>query len=139
MLLALCMALIAPASAQQVTQPAPGSALRAELLDAARPAFEKDVGGGIEFVVKRLNVMGDWAFGNVRLQRPGGAAIDWSNTQYASDFKQGMFDPGGSFFLLHRSGGWRLVEFSTGPTDLVWDGWVTDHKLPRRLFEYDRN
>ena len=90
---------------QQLTQPSKGSALRATLLDAVRPAFERDTNGAIEFVVRRLNVIGDWAFGDVRLQRPGGGRIDWRKTKYADDTAAGMFDPGGSFFLLRRTSG----------------------------------
>jgi hypothetical protein len=128
--------LVAPASAQRVVQPERGTALRAQLLDAARPVFSHVVGGPIEFVVRRLNVMGDWAFGDVRLQRPGGHPIDWTKTKYAEDFKEGMFDPGGSFFLERRTAaGWTVLRFATGPTDIAWDGWRQDFHLPSALFE----
>ncbi len=106
------------------------------VLDAARPAFQSDTGGAVEFVVRRLNVSGDWAFGDVKLQRPGGRAIDWSKTKYAADLAQGAFDPAGSFFLVHRvGGGWSLVEHATGPTDAPWFDWQTTHKLPASLFQ----
>lgn len=122
--------------AQRIVQPKRGTSLRAELLDAARPVFEVETGGPIEFVVRRLNVMGDWAFGEVRLQRPGGVPIDWRRTPYAEDIRAGMFDPGGSVFLLQRTGaGWAVLEYATGPTDVVWDGWRQDLGLPLALFE----
>jgi len=128
------------ATAQSAIQPARGSTLRAELLDAARSTFEMETNGPIEFVVRRLNVLGDWAFGDVRLRRPENGQIDWRKTKYAADFAGGMFDPGGSFFLLRRSGGaWTVIEFATGPTDVVWDGWRTDYKLPANLFERQLN
>ena len=124
------------AFAQTVMQPPTGSPLRSEVLNAARPTFESETGGAIEFVVRRLNVAGDWAFGDVRLQRPGGGQIDWRKTKYAADFAGGMFDPSGSFFLVRRSDGvWTVVEFATGPTDIAWDSWRTDYKLPAALFE----
>jgi hypothetical protein len=130
------MLLMAPeAPAQQVIQAERGSALRAELLDAARPVFARDTDGPVEFVVRQLNVMGGWAFGEVRLQRPGGATIDWTRTKYAEEFKAGMFDPGGSFFLARRtSAGWTVLEFATGPTDIAWDSWRLDYHLPNTLF-----
>jgi hypothetical protein len=128
-------AAILPALAQGF-QPQPGTPLRSEILDAARPVFETETNGPVEFVVRRLNVLGEWAFGDVTLQRPGGHSIDWNATKYAADFAEGAFDPGGSFFLLRRSAsGWDVIEFSTGPTDVVWDGWRTDHKLPTALFQ----
>jgi hypothetical protein len=128
----------ASAVAQSVTQPSHGSRLRKELLDAARPVFEKETGGPVEFVVHRLNVMEGWGFGDVLLQRPRGRTIDWSKTKYAEDEKNGAFDPGGSFFLLKQSGAnWTVVEFATGPTDVAWDSWRQDYHLPSQLFERD--
>jgi hypothetical protein len=124
-------------AAPRIVKPPRGSALRAQLLDAARPVFRRETGGPVEFVVVRLNVMGDWAFGEVRLQRPSGQPIDWSATRYADDFEAGMFDPAASDFLLRRtSDGWKVVEFATGPTDVVWDGWRHDYGLPLALFEW---
>jgi hypothetical protein len=124
------------AGSHRIVQPERGSGLRAELLNAARTVFETETGGSIEFQVKRLSVMGDWAFGEVRLQRPGGRAIDWKRTKYAEDFEAGMFDPDGSFFLLRRtSAGWTVLEFATGPTDIAWDSWRLDHRLPLALFQ----
>jgi hypothetical protein len=119
-LVASALVLIAPSGAQQVFQALRGSELRTQLLDAVRPAFEKETNGSIEFVVRRLNVLENWAFGEVGLQRPGGGQINWRNTKYAADFAAGAFDPGGAFFLLRRRASiWEVMEFSTGPTDLV--------------------
>ena len=124
------------AAAQSVTQPPQGSRLRKELLDAARPVFERETEGPVEFVVHRLNVMDGWAFGDVSLQRPGGGRINWSKTKFAEAEKYGAFDPGGSFFLLKHSGSnWTVVEFATGPTDVAWDSWRQDRQLPGQLFE----
>lgn len=137
-LLAAILALIllpAAARAEPIVHPAPGTPLRAELLDAVRPVFEGETWGPIEFVVRNLAVSGSWAFGDVRLQRPGGKPIDWSRTRYAQAMRQGMFDPAGSFFLLYRLGSsWAIVKFATGPTDVAWDGWRTEYGLPMELF-----
>lgn len=127
---------VSTTGARRIVQPERGSKLRAELLDAVRPVFVSETGGPVEFVVKRLNVMGDWAFGEVRLQRPGGQPIDWKKTIYAEDFEAGMFDPDGSDFLLRRSTiGWVVMEFATGPTDVAWDSWRHDYRLPLALFQ----
>ena len=128
--------LSAPASAAQIEHPDRGSDMRKILLDAARPKFEAETNGPVEFVVGALNVMGSWAFADVTLQRPGGGAIDWSATTYAEDAKEGMFDPAHSFVLLGRIDGvWHIIQHATGPTDAVWVGWQTDHNLPAALFE----
>lgn len=134
-LLTFAMLIISPAAAQQISKPPRGSELRAELLDAARATFEKETAGEVEFVVRRLNVMGDWVFGEVKLQRPGGVPIDWSQTPYAVDAREGIFDPDASFFLLRRDGqGWSIVNFATGPTDVAWEEWRIEYNLPQELF-----
>lgn len=123
--------------AERMIKPAPGSGLRAEVLDAVRPVFERETGGPVEFVVRHLNVLGEWAYGEVHAQRPGGGTIDWKRTRYAEDFEAGMFDPAASDFLLRKSGPkWSVVEYSLGPTDVVWVSWRLDHHLPLALFQW---
>jgi len=121
--------------AQVVQQPQPGSPLRAELLDVARPAFVAETGGPIEFVVRRLAVSGEWAFGDVALQRPGGQPIDWTRTKFAHALQQAMFNTENSFFLLrNRNGGWSIAEIVVGPTDVTWDWWRQQYGIPEALF-----
>ena len=37
--------------------------------------------------------------------------------------------------LLHpQSGSWRVMECAIGPTDVIWENWVTQYALPRMLF-----
>lgn len=124
------------ARALDLHSPEKGSELRKSILDAARPVFESEIGGAIEFVVTTLNVAGDWAFGDVKVQRPGGAPIDWPATKFAGEYAEGVFDPGGNFFLARKSaGGWTLVEYAIGPTDVAWDWWRQQHGIPGELFE----
>jgi len=133
--IAALIAMGGPAGAQSIMRPQPGDPLRAEILDAVRPVFEGETWGPIEFVVRALNVLDNWGFGDVKLQRPGGRPIDWSKTRYGEAMRQGMFDPSGSFFLLYRMGSsWAIVKFVTGPTDVAWDGWRTEYDIPAELF-----
>lgn len=127
---------IPPAGAQTVTNVERGNPLRSQILDAARPLFERETGGPVEFVVQKLNTYDVWAFANLRAQRPGGGAIDWSRTRFGEDMAQGMFDPSNSFVLLRRadSGEWMLVEYALGPTDVAWDWWRQQLDLPEALF-----
>lgn len=128
---------IRPAVAVDIQKPSKGSPLRAALLDTARPTFEQEVGTPVEFVVNTLNVMDGWAYGDVKLQRPGGVPIDWSRTKFADDFKEGMLETGHNLFLLQRSGdGWTLVEYAVGPTDVASDWWREQRKLPYELFGF---
>lgn len=127
---------IAPAArAGEVVHPEKGSELREAVLDAARPIFESETGGPVEFVVNTLNVMDDWAYGDVRLQRPGGAPIDWSATKFADDQTQGTLETEHNLFLLKKTkGGWSLAEYAVGPTDVAWDWWRQQRHLPAELF-----
>ena len=124
-------------AAERMIKPERGSELRADILDAVRPVFERETGGPVEFVVRRLNVLGEWAYGEVQAQRPGGEAIDWTRTRHAEDFEAGMFDPAASDFLLRKSGSdWAVVEYALGPTDVVWISWRLDHRLPLAIFQW---
>ena len=73
--LALVAALALPGAAQAWEEPARGTELRADLMDALRPMAEWDLGAPVEFVVLDLRVAGDVAFASVMAQRPGGAPI----------------------------------------------------------------
>jgi len=79
--------------------------------------------------------LGDWAYGDVSLLRPGGQPIDWMATKFAQDLRQDMFNPGYAFFLLRNTGGgWSVAEISVGPTDVAWDWWRQKYKIPETLF-----
>jgi hypothetical protein len=128
---------VVDAEERRMIKPEPGSALRAEILDAARPVFQRETQGPIEFVVRRLNVIGEWAYGEMEVQRPGGETIDWNRTRYAEAFNAGMFDPAASDFLLRKSGStWSVIEYALGATDVVWVSWRLDHRLPLALFQW---
>jgi hypothetical protein len=134
-LIGLGLGLSGGARAIDLYSPEKGSDLRKSILDAARPAFERDIGGPVEFVVTILNVADKWAYGDVKVQRPGGAPIDWRRTRFAEDYAQGMFDPEHNLFLLQDgANGWTLVEYAIGPTDVAWDWWRQQYKLPAELF-----
>lgn len=139
-LFVVCAALMAAipaalAGADIVVRIERGSPERAVILDTVRPLFIVETGGPIEFVVRTLNTMDGWAFGDVQLQRPGGERIDWGKTKFAKDYAQGMFEPEHTLFLLQDRGqGWSLVEFAVGPTDVAWDWWRQQRQLPETLF-----
>ncbi len=130
LVIAVCQPQVA--FAQQILEPKRGTALRKQLLNVARPTFELESAGPIEFVVDRLAIWGDWAFGAVQLQRPGGRKIDWSKTNHAGDF---AVETETSFFLLKRkNGNWKMSAYALAPTDVAWDGWREEFKLPLELF-----
>jgi hypothetical protein len=131
-----CLALLFAGSLQASGQATPprGSPLRAELMDALRPTVMAEIGGPIEFLVTDLRVMPPWAYAYVRPQRPGGAPIDWKRTKYRQDMAQGTMSDGVMALMHHNGARWQIVEYVIGPTDVAWDGWRQQRRLPRRLF-----
>lgn len=114
-----------------------GDPLRRPLLNALRPAVQRDLGGQpVQFMVDRLRVQGDWAFFAGAVQQPNGRPIDFSRTLYASALENGVFDGPGMFGLLRRSGqGWQVVTFVVGPTDVAYLDWPAAYGAPMSLFE----
>jgi hypothetical protein len=48
---------------------------------------------------------------------------------------QGILETEHNLFLLQQAGdGWTLVEYAVGPTDVAWDWWRQQRKLPAELF-----
>lgn len=120
--------------AQPVVSPPKGSALRAEVLDALRPVMEIEIGGQIIFVVRTLNVTGDWAFVSADPKRPGGHPIDWRKTRFRSDYEADMFSGLVLALLRRENGRWTVAEYAIGPTDVAWVEWLEKHKLAEDLF-----
>lgn len=102
-------------SPDATSQPTAGSAQRAALMDALRPAIEREFGGPVEFVVTSAAVRDGWALVIAEPQRPGGGEIT-PPAGFDSEFRDGLTVNG----MLRFSGnGWTLVDHAIGPTD-VW-------------------
>jgi hypothetical protein len=128
----LIVASMTPLGAQ--TSPQRGSPERTALLDALRPTLVKEIGGPIEFIVTTMRVMEPWAYLHVKPTRPGGTRIDWSRTKFREDMKQGFMSEGTMALLRREGSGWKIVEVAVGPSDVAWDGWTEQHRVPRKLF-----
>ncbi len=109
----------APQSGVSATaQPAPGSAQRAAIMDALRPAIERKLGGAVEFVVRRAAVQDGWALVIADPQRPGGGRID-PRRHFPNEVIEFMDGLTVNAILRFSGGGWTLVDHAIGPTD-VW-------------------
>lgn len=121
--------------ASNVMTPPPGSDLRRTLMDTIRPQFEDALGAPVEFFVRRLAVMGDWAYASVRPQRPGGRPINWNQSKFAQEVRAGAFDTDASGALMRlRNGRWTLVDHVIGPTEAYWIYWQEKFNLPEHFF-----
>lgn len=110
--------------AQPMT-PERGTALRSDVLNAARVAAIYDLGAPIEFVVDHLVVDNDRAFAMLSAQRPGGGQIDLAQTPIVlrGDRPIDVFDgPHIVAFLIKDGGAWAVSDHMTGATDVWWAG-----------------
>ena len=122
--LTLLAALGLPCAALAWEEPARGTNLRADLMDAIRPHVAWDLGAPVEFVVWGLRVQGDAAFASLKAQRPGGADILMEETPAA---QRGDLDPfagdGATIQALLRREGrmWVAIHTAIGATDVWYD------------------
>jgi len=129
-------ALVGEAGAQVMHTPERGSAERADILDAVRPAAEAVLHPPVEFVVAKMNVAQGWAFVRLEPQRPGGGRIDPAETRLAEDAANGALDGLTTYALLwYRYGHWNLIAWVIGPTDVAWDPWPVWYGAPEAIFE----
>jgi len=116
------IATLAAAPAQAWDEPARGTDLRADLMDAIRPLMEWHLDPPVEFVVHHLRVQGARAFVSAYAQRPGGGTIDMQDTPMArrGEYFPDVSDDTTIQALLQRSGRmWVPVHHAVGATD-VW-------------------
>ena len=135
--LALLMAFSSPALAvadARFSTPKMGSAERKAVLDAARVPIEKDLGQAIVFQVRTLRVSPEWAFVYGTPVKPDGKPVDYSKSIYAEDAKGDAFSGRAAVLLARDGGGWRLVTYSVGFTDVVWDSWDEEFGAPAWLW-----
>ncbi|KMK68327.1 hypothetical protein [Puniceibacterium sp. IMCC21224] len=122
-ILAIFLGAWMPVAALAWTEPARGTDLRADLMDALRPHAEWQLGAPLVFVVHDLRVDGDVGFASMSAVRPGGAEIDLRRTPA---YARGMLDPeymdGASFQVLYRRSGrvWVAEHWVLGATDVWW-------------------
>lgn len=120
------------AVAQSFREPAKGSAERAAILEALRPAVEAEMRGPVEFVISVMRASPNWAFVQADPQRPGGGAIDPESTGFAgdTDFMDGLTVYA---LLAFQSGRWNLVDHFVGPTDVAYSHWPERFGVPAAI------
>ena len=111
------------------TEPARGSLLRQDLLNAVRSLAEFEFGLPVEFVVIELQAEGDLAFARLLPQRPEGRVIDLETTPMVVQrgASPAAFDGARMEVFLERvEGSWRVTASATGATDVWWFGYRCD-------------
>ena len=121
---------------QRAHVPPRGSAERRAVMDGLRPTIERELKQPVIFEVRTMRVLGAWAFVEALPRRPDGSAVSYRGTPFQEAIELGVFDEG-IFALLRRGpGGWRVVRYAIGPTDVAWDGWDREVGAPRGVFPY---
>jgi hypothetical protein len=128
--LALALAMLCggglSAAAQDYTTPERGSDDRRDILNAMRPLAAWAFDPPIEFIVTDIRISGDVAYASVLAQRPGGEAIDISQSPIVQRDEEPieLIDGPVVGALLQKSGeAWVPVHHAVGPTD-VWQSWT---------------
>jgi hypothetical protein len=133
-LMAIVMAAVSVEAGGKVWTPKVGSDERRVVLNAARVPVERDLGQPVVFKIRHLRVSADWAFLYGIPQGPGGRSIDYTKSIYAEDVKAGAFNEGAAVLLARAGAGWRVVTYSVGFGDVVWDVWDEEFGAPEWLW-----
>jgi hypothetical protein len=124
------------ALAQSAHTPEKGSPERKAILDALRIPVEKRLKQKVIFATDNFNVAGNWAFIAGQPQTPEGGRLDYSHTSYAEAVSAGMFDSNIFALLKKAAGGWKVVTFQIGCTDVCYLPWQKQYKAPKAVFPY---
>lgn len=136
-LLAGCAPPAPPPEAPATEGSLPGAAQSDPLAVAAALSVTEAIGTPVTLAPDVSRTDGEWGWLVAQPWTPEGAAIDWSQTQFAERAAQGAMDGSGTTYALLRREGdqWRVVEIVIGPTDVAWLDWAERHGAPATLIE----
>lgn len=111
LLIAMILMAPMPGQAGSVYEPKRGTAERKQLMNAARPYAEEQLGRPVQFVVETLRVDGRVGYAFLKAQRPGGKAMNMRDTPFSRKFGYDPNSHSGMHVVFSKKGGrW------------VWDG-----------------
>ncbi|HWX42671.1 MAG TPA: hypothetical protein VN345_16080 [Blastocatellia bacterium] len=129
----LSTASLAPAQSGPYT-PRAGSVERKGIMDAARIPVEAEFKKKIVFKVDHLKVDDQWAFMVAIPQQQDGKPA-YVGTPYEARWKAGGFSNLVCVLLRKQNSKWRIVTYSIGPTDVVYEDWDRKYKAPSAIFK----
>lgn len=120
--LAGAFAVLLPGISHAWFEPARGTELRSELMDAIRPQAEAELGAPVQFVVDSLRVKDNVAFAALQPQRPGGVQIEWEETQMAARGEDPMGYNGSTIHVIYAlaDASWEVIAWTIGAGDVWW-------------------
>ncbi len=116
--------------------PTPVAAQHPTPLDAVRAGIERQLNREVTLQIDTYRQDGEWAYVTGRPLTEQGARIDYTDTVYAQDIREGYFDDG--FVALARKprpevDDWTLEALSLGATDAPFVDWPKQFGVPRDL------
>ena len=134
---AVCgLAVFSSSAIAQVRTVGRGDPERKQIMDAMRPAAVRELGAPVEFVVRTLNLSGNYAYAEVEAQRTGGTPINIAKTPFGRSNANSL-----DFIdcchiesiLQKRNGSWVVIERTAYATDYgMSEDWC--RKMPRGFF-----
>ncbi|MCC6280776.1 MAG: hypothetical protein IT262_09255 [Saprospiraceae bacterium] len=122
------------AQAQTPHTPVKGSTERKALLDALRPAIEKTLGIEVVFEVRKLNVLGNFAYGDLVPRHKNGQPIDYTQTNIDPEQLEAFDDWACVLWEMDKKGKWKVKTFLLGATDVPYLCWWNAFGAPKAVF-----
>jgi hypothetical protein len=114
----------------------PGPSRTTSAIEVVQAAIEKELDMAVSLKVETFRQNDEWAFLAGLPLTADGNRIDYSQTKFADDVREGYFDDG--FVALTRRArkgvdDWSLVALSLGATDAPFVGWPEEFGVPKAL------
>lgn len=110
---------------------------RKAIMDALRTPVENQLNKKVIFKVNHLKVQDGWAFLIAAPLQPNGKPMDYRGTPYQEAVEADMFSNTVCALLHQQAGGWRVVEFVLGATDVPFVDWDKKHHAPASIFKME--
>ncbi len=124
------------ASAGYLYTPKKGSTERKSIMDTARIPIMKELAGQkIVFVVRKLNVFGNWAYLEAVPQLKNGKKVNYKITKFREDIRQGFFDDWVGVLLKRAGRGWKVEAYTIGATDYPVVAWPDEFGAPKDILQ----
>ncbi|MBL8536448.1 MAG: hypothetical protein JNM59_03500 [Hyphomonadaceae bacterium] len=125
-----------PADTQEASAAPALDAVSEAVLAGLTPTITTEIGAPVQLQATVVNVQDGWAYVVAQPRNPDGSAIDWTTTNLASRYENGVMDTGGGVHALlkNESGTWTVVEHVIAPTDVAWEAWPATHGAPATIF-----
>ena len=99
----------------------------------------EEIGRPIRVLINQRRQLAPWMFlvGTVREQN--GDPVKYQTTRFATEWKEGMLDEVVMALTQQSNGGWEILAFSFGATDVPFFDWSDQFEIPLILFLDDEN